>query len=123
MPGTRDRELVAREWSPECRYRQHAGGVAGLHIMNRVADEYCFARLVPQTVERRQYGLGMRFVSRTRVAADDRVEKTDDPSMLEAAAGECVSLTRDDGERMASTMQMCERGVDVIEAAHQIIVV
>src|SRR5438045_5732410 len=93
--GSGHRKVIPRKRPPKGGDRQDARCIASFDIVHRVPDENRFMGRVSQAVERGQYGLRIRFVSRASVATDNGVEVFKNTGMLETAACQCVCLTRD----------------------------
>src|SRR5512138_3743784 len=88
----RERQLLLREGAPQRRDCLDAGCIARFDVVHGIADEQRLLRLVPEALQRGQYGLGMGFVSRAGITADDRLEVRRDSDELEPTSRQEVAL-------------------------------
>src|SRR6266550_7974199 len=111
-------EIRPRKRTPQSRHRSDAGGIAGFHVIDGVADEHGVARLITKRVEGEEHGARVRFVLLARVAADDHIEVRAQANVVESALCQPGRLARDDPERMASGSKLVEGLDNEIVAAH-----
>src|SRR4051794_21749475 len=81
------RQLCPAPRPPERGNRLHTGGIAGVDVVDGVADEQGLAWVASKPVQRYLYGFGVRLVSNRSVAAYDRIDVTSQADMDQSPQG------------------------------------